>query len=360
MPKLWKKTGDAKNNSDIVEVDPAQLAISKPTIVYFPGQITPDDAHDEISRNLNDVKKIFCDLPEPPQVYLWSHPEDTRTTRALAPIFCTAVNKLSLGKVNPPTKGSDLTSLSRYLAYKLSFHRSSTVAAENLAQNLIMPLATNAEGKPLPFDEAQKNLRNLTFMGYCIGGFAVQAVYNAAQKMLRKAGYSRKEARALLQEIVLVTIGTFSEPKKEENRYTTVSFIYNDDSMTGAKDKVFHPLHRAFSRSNQRLQVSKLSDSSIIVSGAIMGKKGDQSQEEVIEGVLLPAWRKGAFNHFFADYVNTNDNTHQFSRIVQYALTNAVNRNGTVKPGDLLKAPAALEKTPEVARYERKITQAMK
>ena len=112
--KLWKKTSDAKNNSDVVEVDTSQLAISKPTVVYFPGQITPDDAADEISRDLNDVKKIFANLPAPPQVYLWSHPEDSKTTRVLAPVFCTAVNKLSLGKVTIPTKGSDLTSLSRW------------------------------------------------------------------------------------------------------------------------------------------------------------------------------------------------------------------------------------------------------
>ena len=358
MPKLWKKTGDAKNNSDLVEVDPSQLVISKPTVIFIPGQITPDDAHDEISRNINDVKNIFQDMPEPPQVLLWSHLEDTKTTRALAQQFRAAVHKLT--KITPPTTGNDLTSFSRFVAYRFSFQHSSTPAARNLAQKLILPLVTTADGKPLPFDEAQKNLRNLTLMGYCSGGFAAQLLYNAARKMMRKAGYSRKETRSLLQEIVLITIGTFSEPQKEENRYTTVSFLYNDDSIISMKDKLLHPLRRIFSRSSQRLNIKNLSDTSVLVSAAVLGKKRDKEQKEVIEGVQLPAWRRGAFNHFFADYVNSNDNSSQFARIVPYTLINAVNRKETVSPEDLLKAPATLEKTPEVARYERKITQAMK
>jgi len=363
MPKLWKKTGDAKNNSDLSEVDTSKPIISGPTLVFFPGQITPDDNPANISKDLNDVKNIFRDLPNPPQVYLWSHPEDTERTRALAPRFRAAVYKLSLHKISVPTTSKDLTSFFRLVAYNSSFHRSSTPIARDLTKSLIMPLVSNTEGKRLSFEEAQKNIRNLTFLGYCMGGYAAQGVYNAARKMLRKAGYSRKETRKLLREIVLVTFGTISEPKKEDHRYTTISLIYNDDTMLRAKNRLWHPLSRAFSRSSPRLKVKQLSKSSILVSATLMGKKRDQhkeTQKEVIENVHLRPWRKKAFNHFLADYVNSNDKSSQFSRIVQYALINAINRKDTVRPVDLLAPPAAQEKTPEITRYERKIAKALR
>ena len=179
--------------------------------------------------------------------------------------------------------------------------------------------------------------------------------------MMRKAGYSRKETRTLLKEIVLVTFGSFSEPKEERNRYTTISLLYNDDSPIGKKELLMHPVHKAFSRFSRRLKIEQLSETSILVSATAMGRWSDrdkETQKEVIENVQLPRWRKDAFNHFFTDYVNTNDNSNQFSRMVHYALLNAVSRKETVSPMSLLKTPAGVEKTPAVTSYERKIARA--
>ena len=362
MPKLWKKNGVAKNNSDLEEADLSKLAISKPTVVYFPGQLTTDDNHNFISMDLNDVKRIFHDMPEPPQVYLWSHPEEHSPEKkmSLTSLFRTAVHKLSLRRLEMPAD-RDLKSLFRLAAYKLSFHTSSISETDDLAQKLVMPLVSNAEGQRLSFEEAQKNLRNLTFVGYCYGGLAAQGVYNAARGMMRKAGYSKEETRKLLKEIVLVSFGTFSEPKEEQNRYTTVSLLYNDDNPIGKKELLMHPVHKAFSRFSRRLKIEQLSDSSILVSATAMGSWWDrdkETQKEVIENVQLPRWHKDAFNHFFTDYVSTNDKSNQFSRIVPYALMNAVNRKDTVSPMDLLKVPPGLEKTPEAASYKRKIARA--
>ena len=362
MPKLWEKTGDAKNNSDLVEVDQSKLAISKPTVIFFPGQMTTETREELVSKNLHEVKKVFSDMLEPPPVYLWSCQDQNVPQKklSLSFIFRFAVHDLTL-RLLPPPPINELSTLFRIAVYTTSFRRTSFSVAKDQAKKLIMPLVTTAEGKPLPFDEAQKNLRNLTFIGYSIGGFTVQELYNAARGLMRKAGYKKKDTRKLLQEIVLLNLGGFAEPRKEKNRYTAISLVYNDDSMLRARERLFHPLRRIFSHFSRRLKIKQLSETSILVSATAMGKWRDrrkQPQKDIIENVQLPRWRRKAFNHFFADYANTDDNSNQFSRIAQYVLMNAVNRKDTVKPGDLLKAPATLEKTPEVARYERKIVQA--
>ena len=362
MPKLWEKTGDAKNNSDLVEVDPSKLIISRPTIIFFPGQMTTETREELVSKDLNEIRQLFSDMAEPPQVYLWSYPDKNvpQKKMSLSSLFRFAVHDLTLHLLPPPPI-NELSALFRVAVYTASFQRSSFSVAKRQAKKLIMPLVTNAEGTPLPFDEAQKNLRNLTFMGYSIGGFAVQELYNASWELMRKAGYKRKDTRRLLQEIVLLNLGGFAEPRKEKNRYTSISLVHNDDRILRTRERLLHPLRRIFSHFSRRLKIRQLSDSSILVSATATGKWQDrrkQPQNDIIENVQLPRWRRKAFNHFFADYVNTDDNSNQFSRIAQYALMNAVNRKTTPKPVDLLKAPATLEKTPEVDRYERKIAQA--
>jgi hypothetical protein len=362
VSKLWEKTGTAKNNSDLVEVDQSKLDLSKPTVVFFPGQLTNESAPDFISKDLNEVKELFRDMPEQPQVYLWSHPHKNHPKKkfSLSWIFSAAVHRLSFGRI-PEAPINELSAVFRLAAYTVTGQRSTTSLAREQARKLIMPLVTDANGKPLPFEQAQKNLRKLTLVGYCIGNLSVQEVFNGALSLMKKSGFKKKDARNLLKEIVLVSFASFAEPQAEHHRYTTVSLIHNDDSMLRKRERLFHPLRRIFSHFSRRLRVKQLSDTSVLISGTNMGKWWDRkkpAQKEVIEDVRLPAWRKDAFNHFMSDYVNTNDKASQFSRIVQYSLINAVSRTDTVKPVELLKAPAAVDKTAETASYERKITAA--
>lgn len=340
MPKLWKKTSDAKNSSDLQEVDLSKLVVFRPTVVFFPGQFASDDNPYHISLEIKHAKDVFSNQPEQPEIYLWSNPDDGTRKRSFARTFL------------------------RSAFYNATACRTALYSADKLAKGMILPLATDAQGKPLPLAEAQKNLRNLTFFGYCIGNLAAQEVYNAARKMLRKAGYSRKDTRLLLREIVLVSVASASEPAKERHRYTNVTLLYNDDKGIRVKDWIVSPLHtltKSFFKASQKLAIRRLSDTSLLITAAALGRKRDRKKEtpsEVIEGVQLPRWNKKATNHFTPDYINSNDNSCQFSRIAEHALVNAVNRKGTVKPVDLLTAPPALEaKTREL--YQRRIQQAL-
>jgi hypothetical protein len=129
--------------------------------------------------------------------------------------------------------------------------------------------------------------------------------------------------------------------------------------MLHKKDQWLHPLRSVFAQFDRRLKIKELSASSLLVTATVMTSQIDRNKHKnVIEGVRLPPWQKDAFNHFLSDYVNSNDNTSQVSRIVQYSLINAVNRKGPVRPMSLMKAPPLAGKTPEVARYDRKIAAA--
>lgn len=359
MPKLWKKTGSAKNNSDLVEIEASQLTVSGPTVVYFPGQLTSDNNRDFISIDLNDINELFQGLPSPPQVYLSSLPETPpQKSLSLSSLFRAAVHNFSFHRLPKPT-ANDASSMGRRIRYHFSRACSSSFLGRDLAKALVMPLVSNAAGRRVPYGEAQKNLRNLTFMGYSIGNLTAQEIYNAAKKMMRKAGYSKKETRQLLQEIVFVSIGSVAEPRQEAKRYTTVSLIYQDDRFVRGKDKTLHPLRGIFAKSSRHLKIKQLSGSSIVLSAAARGRWRNRKKEtpEVIDNVQLPRWDKMASNHLFVDYVNTNDAGSLFSRIAQHVLINAADRKDTVNPLDLLTAPSTLAADTR-ASYQRKIQQA--
>jgi len=345
MPKLWKKTGRAKSNKGLEPVDLSKLTINRPTVIYFPGQLAQDVNQTEISKGINYVKGLFSDLACLPIVYSWSRPDrNTRITSDLSSLFyATACNRI----LDPGTLSS----------------------VRSLAKGLIMPLVSDAEGKPLPFDKAQKNLRKLTFFAHCVGTVDADELHDAAMKMMKKIGYKTEEAHKLLHEIVLVTVGPLSRPEKEDNRYTTISFVNYDDRIINRKEWALNPLHRLsslhnnFSKASRSLKIKQLSDTSILVTATARGARQDRSkkiQEEVIDNVRLPRWSKKALNHLLEDYgVNADSKSSQLAGMAQNALINAVKRKETLKPSQLLETPAITLETEEKKVYQQRMSQAL-
>jgi hypothetical protein len=361
MPKLWEKTGNAKNNSDLVEVDSSKLAIKEPTVVFFPGLLTNDNNTNFASMDLNYIKNLLSGLPKPPKVYLWSHPDLSNEHKlSLSSIFRDAVHNLS-AHLLPSPPANDASAFIRYLRYTLTCQHSYTAIAKDQAQKLIMPLVTTPEGKPLRLPLAQRNLHNLTLVAYCIGNLSVQELYNASKKLMEQTGYTARESQKLLQEIALISFASYAEPTKEGHRYTTLSVIQNDDRLLGDRDRFLHPMRKIFAHFNRQLKIKQISDTSVLVTATVMGEWKDRNkkvQDETIAGVRLPAWHKGAFNHFMSDYVNSDDQHSQVSRIVQNALLNAVTRKRSVTPLELLRAPTSLDAATKYS-YLRKIQRAM-
>jgi hypothetical protein len=154
-----------------------------------------------------------------------------------------------------------------------------------------------------------------------------------------------------------------SVPWKEQNRFSTLSFINSDDFLVGIKNLVQHPLHTLFTRASKVLKISPLSATSALVSAANSRRIWDwRRKKEVIEGVRLPRWRLTVrrngkiwpnLNHEIPEYLNANDGSSQISRVALTALVNAVNRTSP----DPLQLVTPLRDAP--AQYRHKITTAL-
>jgi hypothetical protein len=352
---MWEKIGDSKDNTGLTEVDLLKLAITGPTVVYFPGREESDSNATGLSKGLRFVNKLLSDMPAPPQVYMWSQPDKY---------------------AHKPPVGY-LSTLFHVAAYRFRAQHFHPPSLNRLADKLIMPLVVDEAGKP-DFERGQKNLRNLTFLGYCLGSVTAQEFHNACMSRMQKAGYSKEDARKLLREVVLVNIATFSDPRQEKNRWTTVALANTDDRFIQIKNGLMHPLltllrlRHAFSNANRRLKIRSLSDTSLLVTAAARGRFVSRLRKpkEIIADVRLPRWKMGSTNHE-PQYYGFNDSGEnaradkkcQLSRIVQHALINAVNRSQLpvtepVKPLDLLAPPPGLDIS-VTAPYRQKIERAI-
>ncbi len=332
MTKLWKKDRDAQGIGHLKEVDLSTLAISSPTIVFISGHVTRDNNPEVISTGFSFLEETLRNQPElkqPPQIYSWSHSSSLRTCFNIA-------------------------------SYNFRPKRGYSHSAKTLAEGVIMPLVSD-NGKPIAYEEAQKRLRNLTFFGYSAGSVVAQEAFNAAMKMMKKMGYKSDEARTLLHEVVLISIGTVSNPFKEKNRFTTLSLANSDDRFVRIKSWLMHPLKYTFSKPSRKLKINPMSDTSLYITAAAsrrMRDRGKVSKETAkIDGIQLPRWHYSASNHDFKSYVNNDDKHSQVSRIVPSALINALNRKTTLDPLQLLEPTASLG-TEEKVLYQSKITKA--
>ncbi len=331
MPKLWKKTSPAQGNNQLQEIDLPTLAIAAPTVIFISGHVTRDDNPKFTAKGLDFMERIFQGQPEfpaLPQIYSWSH-------------------------------GSSLKTLFNAVAYDSRPGHAYSSTAKQLAEGTIMPLVS-ANGRPLPFAEAQKKLRNLTFLGYSAGNVVAQEVFNASLKMMKDIGYKPEEARKLLHEVVLINIGTISRPSKEQDRFTTIYLANSDDRFVRGKNLLLHPLRSVFSKGDRQLTIEQLSETSLLVSAAASRKMRDKhevSKEKELEGVKLPHWNYSVSNHDIYSYINNDDKRSQMSRIVSHALINALGRKTTLKPLQLLEPTAAID-SQEKSLYLNRIAKA--
>jgi hypothetical protein len=315
-----------------MEVPLDDLKITSPTLIYFSGRETVDKDKDEISKNIYLAQKL---APAGTQVYTWTHP----------PLFKMLFNMLAYQHFPKHRQGP---------------------SGKELAEKVIMPLVT-AGGQPLEAEKARKNLRNLTFFGFCAGSIIAQEIFNASLEKMQEAGYRKEAARDLLREVALVTIGTISRPSREKDRFTTVSLAYTDDFWVRFKNYLRRPLSRIFRWAGRRrtLRIKPISDTNLLVTAAARRRLFERQRKpkEIIDGVSLPRWRPD-HNHRAKQYTGTDDKHNQLSRIVSFALTNAIRRNEaaetqTITPLQLLQPPAGLTDATVTVPYQHKIQAAL-
>ena len=336
MGKLWRREKDGDGKSKLVEEDLSALAISRPTVIYLSGFLTNNNQPGFIAGGIKKTKELLAgrmDDGSTPEVLAWSH--------------------------------TSLANLFNLAAYNMLPSRRASKAGYELGAGVLMPLLArdfkrdgkgNVSGTPLPAEEARKRLRNVTFLGYSAGSIVAQETFNATLKMMKGIGYKEKDARALLKEVALLSVGTISRPSKETDRFTTFYLVASNDRINRMKNWIWGTMGTAlrtiftrygWKKNSKKLSMRPLSKSSLFFSAAVRPRlyewsydKDGQKKEKKWFQPLYPKWLLRRSYHELPHYVTTDDHNNPFSRIALYTLTNAVNRKGPVTPEQLVRPPA--------------------
>lgn len=344
MGKLWRRTQKGeKGGHGLVEVDLSALKTDRPSVIFLTGFFTCDTTPQHIRTALKTMAEMMADRPgaQPPaDVYAWSH-------AGLKEIF-----NLAAYDLRPGSRSS-----------KNGYRLAAGVIMPLVAQNFKMDAKGNVTGAPLPLDEAKKNLRNITFFGYSAGTITAQEAFNASLKMMKKIGYSEKDARDALHETVLISVGVMSRPGRERDRFTTLYLEATNDKLVNFKNRMWAPLRSLFSWFASKLKIQRLSDSSAIISAAVrkrnweMRRRGDATEKQEVK-TLLPKWFPVKSYHELPRYVTEDEGLSPFAKIVEYSLTNAVARDRRLSPLELMEPPAAAAPA-DAAAYRAKIAKAV-
>lgn len=343
MAKLWRRPReDEDKTNQIHEVDLPALRVDRPSIIFLNGFFTQDHTPQYIRASIRNMEELMANRPgekTPVEVYAWSH-------HGLSDLFNVA-------------------------AYSVFPNGRACRAARQLAAGLILPLAVKdlkigadgkASGTPLPLEEVKKNLRNITFFGYSAGTITAQECFNASLQMMQQAGFSEKDAREALHEVVCISVGTMSRPAQEKDRFTTLFLEATNDKIVEIKNRLWSPLRVLFARVANRLKIEPLSESSAIITAAVSKKNWESRVRDgktVRERIrsLLPKWTMMKSYHELPRYVTQDEDLSPFAKMVHYALANAAARTERLDPLKLLEPPAGVDDATALA-YRGKIAKA--
>lgn len=386
MAKLWQRSRNADGKSQLHDISLTDLKIERPSVIFLSGYFTTDDQPGYIAGALKRLEEMMQNRPGHDVI------PATETTLAPQPLAQGAgsgtpapVEATVIRNADKPVdlyawSHTSLANIFNMAAYNLKPGSRASQAAYSLAQGVIMPLVAKdfgldgngqMTGTPLPAEEAKKNLRNITLFGYSAGTIVAQECFNASMQMMQKIGYSADQARDVLQEVALVSTGNVSRPTKEKDRFTTLYLVASNDRIIRAKNRIWRPLKTMFARFARNLNIKALSPTSAFISAAVTKKKwewrnrdGKTWKEKITP--LIPSWTMIKSYHELPHYITHDEDLSQFAKVVQYGLTNAINRaesgsDGSGKritPMQMLAPPAGVPDT-EATAYNQKIAKAI-
>lgn len=389
MAKLWQRSRNADGKSQLHEISLTEIKIDKPSVIFLSGYFTTDDQPGYIAGALKRMEEMMQNRPGTIPTPAATPAPTTETPVALP----AAKDDAAPAKDAPEAprnadqpielyawSHTSLANLFNMAAYNLRPSTRASQAAQELARGVIMPLVAkdfrlngdgDIAGTPLPAEEAKKNLRNITLFGYSAGTIVAQECFNASMKMMQKIGYTAEQARDVLHEVALVSAGNVSRPSKENDRFTTLYLVASNDKIIRAKNRIWAPLKTLFARFARNLNIKRLSATSAFISAAVTRKKfewrnrdGKTWQEKITP--LIPSWTMIKSYHELPHYITHDEHLSQFAKIVQYGLTNAINRadarvnpeGKTLTPMEMLNPPHGVDAA-EAATYQQKIAKAI-
>lgn len=378
MAKLWQRSRNADGKSQLHEISLTDLKIERPSVIFLSGYFTTDDQPGYIAGALKRLEEMMQNRPghDVIRAQATGATPDPKPLATPAPAAETILRNADKPVDLYAWSHTSLANIFNMAAYNLKPGSRASQAAYSLAQGVIMPLVAKdfgldgngqMTGTPLPAEDAKKNLRNITLFGYSAGTIVAQECFNASMQMMQKIGYSADQARDVLQEVALVSTGNVSRPTKEKDRFTTLYLVASNDRIIRAKNRIWRPLKTMFARFARNLNIKSLSTTSAFISAAVTQKKwewrnrdGRTWKEKITP--LIPSWTMIKSYHELPHYITHDENLSQFAKVVQYGLTNAINRaegdGKRLTPMQMLAPPAGVADT-EAAAYNQKIAKAI-
>lgn len=380
MAKLWQRSRNADGKSQLHEISLTDLKIERPSVIFLSGYFTTDDQPGYIAGALKRLEEMMQNRPGHDVTPAAEATPDPKPLAQGADNGTPATETILRNADKPVDlyawSHTSLANIFNMAAYNLKPGSRASQAAYSLAQGVIMPLVAKdfgldgngqMTGTPLPAEDAKKNLRNITLFGYSAGTIVAQECFNASMQMMQKIGYSADQARDVLQEVALVSTGNVSRPTKEKDRFTTLYLVASNDRIIRAKNRIWRPLKTLFARFARNLNIKSLSATSAFISAAVTKKKwewrnrdGKTWKEKITP--LIPSWTMIKSYHELPHYITHDENLSQFAKVVQYSLTNAINRaegdGKRLTPMQMLAPPAGVADA-EAAAYNQKIAKAI-
>lgn len=331
--KIWKKNEPGSAAQDVAF---KSITIDRPTLVFFSGFMS---FHSGTKTTFSRLK-IFEKMLQ----------KDGVTNKSDYQVF-TATYK---------NKSTLFNALS-YCGYKNYASKTS----QYFVDSVIMPLVLNEDGAPRDKKTAANNLRNLTLGGYSVGTVIVQELYNAATKSMVKAGFSKKDTKELLGDVVCISMGTMSTPSRERKRFKTVYMVGTNDRLANIKNKVFEAsqaLKKRFNRTVRDLRISRIADNALIIRAEVnndmtepyIDKADGQKKWRPIRKLYPETYRYDS-GHELSHYISEDDNQAPFSRICRFVLTNAIDRDGDVTIDSLIQPYDEVRTKPYARKYNDRI-----
>lgn len=313
---LWKRESqlDEAGRPLLKETEPESLRINRPTVIFLTGFLTLDRDKGSIAGAIKRLEDMLGQQPgaeEGPQLLAWSH------------------------------KG--LRNLFNMLAYNFMPRNFASKRIQSLTKCVFKPLITDSDGAPIDIEQAKQNLRNLTLFGYSAGTIVAQEMYNAAFRLAKNCGYTPSEAREMLHEVALVSVGNMSRPTKETGRFTTLYLTGTNDRLSNLRNNLWPSFREWLIQFKKKLTIVKMSSTSVYVTAPIKPELWEERElkdgrkiRQKIEA-LFPRWMPFNSYHELSHFTTHDDTQSNFARMAVYALHNAVRRTSAIDPMDLIE-----------------------
>lgn len=110
---------------------------------------------------------------------------------------------------------------------------------DQLVQKQFLPLVANisGDGNPtrLSLEQASKNLRNITMLGYSYGGVVIAEIGNCLCETMQRLGYSDAEISAATRQVNVITAGSTALYGHDKANFSGLHVLNIGDAMVGLR-----------------------------------------------------------------------------------------------------------------------------